>query len=174
MIYILTGVLIALAVAFLYPNQEKNNTTQKSESKTSSDEDAIVEKDFFADDDLSFSEKLHKTKELYPFSAWRKAFFEYDMEQYTAENCNAAKAIFDNLIEGLLKLGEDAKENEKIALFEKAVYSLNDLDTKVEGLIETGEREDLCELIDQITLAAGLNPTDYAGGEGLADLWRGW
>jgi len=46
---------------------------------------------------------------------------------------------------------------------------------KVEaGIIETGEREDLCELIDKITIAAGLNPEDYAQGDGLADLWREW
>jgi len=54
------------------------------------------------------------------------------------------------------------------------VLSLNELDDKIDGLIETGEREDLCELIDQITIAAGLNPENYADGEGLADEWREW
>jgi hypothetical protein len=41
-------------------------------------------------------------------------------------------------------------------------------------LIETGEREDLCELIDQITIAAGMDPKNYGDGEGIADEWRNW
>ena len=96
------------------------------------------------------------------------------MEQYTQENCDAAKSIFDNLISGLKSIGENAPEKEKIKLFQTTVLSLNELDDRIDGLIETGEREDLCELIDQITIAAGLNPENYADGEGLADEWREW
>ena len=96
------------------------------------------------------------------------------MIEYTEENCNAAKHIFDNLIDDLVKLGKNSKEKDKITLFKKAVISLNQLERKVNGLIETGEREDLCELINQITIASGLNPHDYANGEGLASLWRDW
>ncbi|MDX6181870.1 hypothetical protein SGQ44_04980 [Flavobacterium sp. Fl-77] len=48
------------------------------------------------------------------------------------------------------------------------------MNEKDEGIIETGEREDLCELIDQITLASGLKPKDYAKGEGIADSLREW
>jgi hypothetical protein len=42
------------------------------------------------------------------------------------------------------------------------------------SFIETGEREDLCELTNVISLAAGLNPDDYGSGEGLASEWRDW
>lgn len=48
---------------------------------------------------------------------------------------------------------------------------MNDAD---DSLIETGEREDLCELIDQITIASGLNPQDYVKGKRIADVWREW
>ena len=123
---------------------------------------------------LSFSEKLTKSKELYPFKYWRENYYEYEMEQYTQENCDAAKKIFDDLIGKLIKAGENEEKEKKIKLFEIAIKELNKLSEKEEGLIETGEREDLCKLIDKITIASGLNPTDYADGEGIADLWREW
>lgn len=44
---------------------------------------------------MTYSEKLLKAKDLYPFESWREKFFEDEMEQYTEENCNTAKAIFD-------------------------------------------------------------------------------
>jgi len=78
------------------------------------------------------------------------------------------------LIAKLVALGQGAYEKDKVELFKVAVLSLNKLNDEVEGLIETGEREDLCELIDQITIAAGMNPKNYAGGEGIADIWRDW
>ena len=118
---------------------------------------------------------------MYPFDKWREMFFpdpedeeSEGMEQYTQENCDNAKAIFDNLISGLKSIGENGAANDKVELFKIAVESLNDLNDKEEGLIETVEREDLCALIDQITIAAGLDPSDYADGEGLADEWRDW
>lgn len=123
---------------------------------------------------LSYSEKLIKSKELYPFKYWRENYYEYEMEQYTQENCDAAKQIFDNLIDKLIKAGENEEEEKKIKLFETAIKELNKLSDIVEALIETGEREDLCKLIDKITIASGLNPKDYANGEGIADLWREW
>ncbi len=130
---------------------------------------------------MSYSELLENTKQNYPFSRWRALYFpdpedveSEGMEQYTEENCDAAKIIFDNLIHGLVNIGEHAAESEKVALFKTAVESLNELGEKVDDLIETGEREDLCDLIDKVTIAAGLNPEDYADGAGIADEWRDW
>lgn len=130
---------------------------------------------------MTYSEQLENTKQHYPFSNWRSLFFPDPEDdgsegqvQYTEENCDAAKNIFDKLIQSLITIGEHAPENEKVALFKTAVESLNDLEERVEGLIETGEREDLCDLIDQVTIAAGLNPEDYADGGGIADEWRNW
>ena len=130
---------------------------------------------------MTFNDKLEEAKSYYPFTKWRESFFpdpeDEDfggMEQYTEENCNAAKSIFDNLITELKSIGESAPSQEKVELFKIAVEKLNELNEEVDDLIETGEREDLCELIDQITIAAGLNPEDYADGEGIADEWRNW
>ncbi len=129
---------------------------------------------------MTYADRLSKTKELYPFEKWRQLFFpdEEDdfegMEQYTEENCARAQKIFDDLIDNLMALGEDAAKAEKEQQFQTAIEATNVLSAEVEDLIETGEREDLCDLIDEITRAANLNPQDYANGDGIADLWRAW
>ncbi len=123
--------------------------------------------------DMAYKEQLEATKKHYPFGNWREGFND-GLEQYTEENCNKAQAIFDKLIAELISIGQDAKESDKVELFKTAVFALNELNDQVDDLIETGEREDLCELIDQITIAAGMNPKNYAGGEGIADQWRHW
>jgi len=122
---------------------------------------------------MAYQEKLLNTKEYYPFANWRESY-GHGLEQYTPENCDLAKRVFDTLINELITIGEAAPEPEKVKCFEIAILALNELNDEIYGLIETGEREDLCELIDQITLAAGLDPADYADGDGIADQWRDW
>lgn len=173
MIYIIIGLIILGLIAYML-NQKKQVTDSMNQSIISEDIQTKVKSNLIQNDDATYSEKLTKTKELYPFESWRENFFEYEMEQYTEENCNAAKKIFDTLIINLIEIGEDGNKITKVDYFEKAIKSLNELNNNDESLIETGEREDLCELIDQITIACGLNPVDYADGEGIADLYREW
>jgi hypothetical protein len=123
---------------------------------------------------MTYQEKLLKCKAGYPFTRWRKSFDD-GFEQYTEANCNKAKNVFDGLLDKLIKLGEQGSEEQKTAFFKEAVLTLNALNEEEdETLIETGEREELCELINQITGASGLNPKDYGDGEGLASEWREW
>jgi hypothetical protein len=122
---------------------------------------------------MAYKEQLEATKEHYPFSRWRESH-GHGLEQYTQENCDKARAVFDLLIVKLTALGQDAGEKDKVELFKTAVLSLNKLNDQIDGLIETGEREDLCELLDKVTIAAGMNPKNYAGGDGIADEWREW
>jgi hypothetical protein len=128
---------------------------------------------------MTYEEKLEATKVHYPFNRWSESFFpdENDvggMEQYAPENCDGAADIMNELIADLVSAGENAAESEKMQLFEKAVEAYNDMDDEIAGFIEIGERDDLCEIFDIITMAAGLNPEDYADGEGITDLWRRW
>ena len=174
MTYILILILIFSGLAYLYANQNKINPDSESEVLNTVPVKINKASNLKTNDSLSYSQRLQKTKEFYPFKNWRENFFEYEMEQYTQENCDAAKYIFDELIDKLIEAGENADEKSKLQLFEKALKSLNRLSEKEEALIETGEREDLCELIDKITIASGLKPEDYADGEGIADLWREW
>jgi hypothetical protein len=130
---------------------------------------------------MTYTEKLESTKKEYFFKEWiEKSIPDEDedfpgMEQYSEENCMRAQKIFDDLLDGLILKGQNAPESEKIALFKICVLALNDLNKEIDnGFIETNEREDLCELIDKITIAAGLNPEEYSDGEGLSDEWREW
>lgn len=174
MTYLIIGALMIGGIGYLYANSNKANKNPQLEKKLHVEIKPNSNFENLENDSLTYSEKLIKTKEFYPFAKWRENFLEYEMEQYTEENCNEAKSIFDNLISKLIKLGENANRTEKEKCFETAIKSLNKLNEKDTGIIETGEREDLCELIDQITLASGLNPKNYAEGEGIADLWREW
>lgn len=123
---------------------------------------------------MNYEQKLQQCKSNYPFANWRK-MFDRGLVQYTEENCDKAKDIFDELISNLITSGENAPEEQKVTYFEEAVLALNDLNDEQDGaLIETGEREELCELIDQITVASGLDPDNFGDGGGIADEWRDW
>lgn len=117
-----------------------------------------------------YEAKLNTAKAGYPFQRWQ----ESGLDQYTPEACSAFAAVIDKLIEELGQLGIDAAESIKLAAFEEAVVALNTLNEADESLIETGEREDLCELINTVAVAAGLDPSNYGDGEGPASEWRHW
>jgi len=130
---------------------------------------------------MTYQEQLEATKKYYPFARWRENFFpdkddpdSEGMEQYTQENCDKAQAVLDNLVSNLVGAGQSADESTKVEFFRTAILSLNKLNEEIDGFIETGEREDLCELIDQITIAAGMRPENYGDGAGIADEWRNW
>src|SRR5216684_4368509 len=101
-----------------------------------------------------YLKRLTATKECYPFANWAAS----GLEQYTDDACSLFTAVFDDLIQRLAALGEQASEKQKIAAFKQAVDALNALNEKDESLIETGEREDLCELCNVIATAAGIDP----------------
>ncbi len=125
---------------------------------------------------MSYESNLLGAKTNYPFDRWREGE-AHGLDQYTEENCNAARAIFDKLIAQLINLGESASEENKMAQFKIAVESLNELNDEAEGggaLIETSERDDLCDLIYVITEKCGIDPKKYGGGEGPASEWRDW
>jgi hypothetical protein len=129
---------------------------------------------------MSHETLLLEVKAKYPFDKWKTYAQpgkngEKGLEQYTEENCEAAKRILDTLISDLIDLGEEAPEEDKLQKYQVAVEALNTLNDETDGsLIETGEREALCELFYVIALKNGLDPTKYGDGEGPASEWRDW
>ncbi|MDR3457803.1 MAG: hypothetical protein P4N60_10190 [Verrucomicrobiae bacterium] len=117
-----------------------------------------------------YEKRLTGTKRHYPFAEWQAS----GLEQYTEEACAAFAEVFDRLIEKLADLGEHAAETQKLAAFQKAVAALNTLNDEDESLIETGEREELCELCNLVATAAGIDWKKYGDGEGPASEWRDW
>jgi len=118
----------------------------------------------------NYSTRLAATKSTHPFKRWA----ESGLGQYTAEACASFARVFDDLIGQLIALGEHAAEEKKIAAFQKAVEALNAMNEEDDSLIETGEREDLCDLCNAVATAAGIDPAKYGGGEGPASEWRDW
>lgn len=121
----------------------------------------------------SYPERLKAMKRQFPFKQWR-AGAEGGLEQYSKENCAVMAAIFDKLIKRLIALGEKAPEADKLAAFQEAIEATNVINEREMNLIETGEREQLCDLCNEIARAAGMDPTQYGGGEGPASEWRDW
>ena len=123
---------------------------------------------------MDYEARLLEVKENYPFDKWQN-FKNNGLEQYTKENCEAAKHILDTLLSELVVMGEDALEEYKLQKFQVAVESLNSLNGETDGaLIETEEREELCELFNMIAAKAGITPSNYGDGEGPASEWRDW
>ena len=117
-----------------------------------------------------YSNRLAGAKVSYQFLKWT----EWGIEQHTDDAINLFASVFDNLIEQLATAGEQAPETDKLAAFRQAVQTLNRLVEKDKVLIETDEREDLCELFNVIAIAARIDPRKYGDGDGPASEWRDW
>jgi hypothetical protein len=124
------------------------------------------------DTEESYADRLNRWRNNLPFSDWRTNF-ELGLEQYTQANCDQAERILKELVHGLIKAGETAPEAKKVILFKTAVEALNALNAET-NMIETGEREELCELFNLIAVDCGIDPSKYGSGEGLASEWRDW
>ncbi|WP_103668068.1 hypothetical protein [Pseudanabaena sp. BC1403] len=116
-----------------------------------------------------YTDRLLATKKRYPFARW----IANTIEDYNELSCQPYIVAFDTLLDHLVALGEQASTEAKLEAFQETVETLNDLNDN-DGLIETGEREDLCEICNIIAIAAGIDPTKYGGGEGPASEWRDW
>jgi len=114
--------------------------------------------------------KFNAIPQSYPFNGWRQS----GLAQYTADACSAFAAVFDRLIHNLVQAGESATEQSKLKFIQQAVEALNELNEQDESLIETGEREDLCALVNLVAVTCGLDPAMYGDGEGPASEWRNW
>jgi hypothetical protein len=122
---------------------------------------------------MTYADKLNQAKAHYPFKRWHEPFEDRLEEQYTQENCDKMQGIFDDLIVDFVAKGDLASESEKVKSFRGAIKVTNKLNDRT-GMIETAQREELCELIDIISLAVDLNSKNYGDGYGLADEWRDW
>ena len=114
-------------------------------------------------------QNIHET-----FLFWYESGENFGMSQYSKDNCNKAESVFRNLISALENLGLNAENEIKILAFKSAVEAMNNLNELIPGFIETGERETLCYLFDEVAKLAGLDPTKFGSGDGIASEWREW
>lgn len=114
---------------------------------------------------------LELIKETVDVMSWTEKK-EEGLEQYTKKNCKKAETIILSLINQLEKVAQNdflAKEE----LIKQSVLELNKFNDSLDGcFIETAEREELCDLFDNIADAVGLKVQDYP--DGIASKWRDW
>lgn len=87
---------------------------------------------------------------------------------YTEENVKECGVILEKFVSHL----EDVKSDEKtiLACIKITVEELNELNKRLnEELIETEQREDLCEFILEVAINAGLKAE-----EDITEEWREW
>ena len=156
--------------------EKVNDENQKPYKFEASKEQLDLQNKMLNQTKTEFKNQLNDIKKTFPFDYWYDELFkEYEMEQYTLENCKKAENIMNTLIEDLTKIGLNASESLKLEKFKKAVLEYNKLNEENDSaLIETGEREDLCEIMDRIGVICGLIPEKYGEGDGIASEWREW
>lgn len=92
---------------------------------------------------------------------------DMDEPYYPLEKVDECGRILDDFLAAMARTQGEAAI---MAQVEKTVLALNELNDACDGnLIETGQREDICELIEGAAKQAGL-VTD----EDITEQWREW
>jgi hypothetical protein len=90
---------------------------------------------------------------------------------YTQEHVDRCGAILDTFLASLAKSNGMSKNQDILKAVKIAVLALNKLNDQCDGsLIETDQREQLCEFIITATKSSGLETTVYD----ITEEWREW
>lgn len=89
---------------------------------------------------------------------------------YTQEHVDSCDEILNEFLSSLSKVEGVEKRESIMGVVKIAVLALNDLNAQCDGsMIETDQREQLCELIITAANDAGLNTEDD-----ITEEWREW
>jgi hypothetical protein len=89
---------------------------------------------------------------------------------YTQKHIDSCAKIIDEFFASLEGMGERKNEETITAIVKSVVVKLNKLNAKSEGnLLETDQREDLCDLVLCAAKQAGLESN-----EDVTEEWREW
>lgn len=86
----------------------------------------------------------------------------------SVELIEVCRQVFLDAIDALMEREGKPRKKLVVSVLRECVERLNELDAE-QHFIDTIEREDLCQEIDEIVCASGF-PND----EGIADRWREW
>jgi hypothetical protein len=99
---------------------------------------------------------------------------DYDPEldsEYTQEHINRCENLLDNFLTSLETIPATGQQDYILKAVKKAVLSLNKLNNECDGsLIETTEREQLCDIIIKAAQKAGLESAE----DDITLEWREW
>jgi hypothetical protein len=117
---------------------------------------------------------LKNIKDRSLFNRKWSTLFALGLYQYSEENLLRVDAIFIKLIDEIIEMKGKVKEELIIEKFKTAVNELNLLNAETgEVLIETSERDDLCEVFDKIAKSANIN-CDQFEHKDITYKWREW
>lgn len=126
----------------------------------------------YYDDFFKAQKKRNKTSKLQAirndFQFYQEGY--YKELGYSKKDCVLIDNIIFSLIEKL-ENNKEASEKQKLSYFKSSVLAINKVDAKLE-FIETGEREYLCDTLDAIATAVGMDVADYD--DDIASKWRTW
>lgn len=88
---------------------------------------------------------------------------------YTQAEIDACAAIVDTCLAALVKLPKPADAAAIMKEVERGVLALNALTERCDGLIETEQREQLCDIFIMAARDAGL-----VADEDITEQWRDW
>ncbi len=95
---------------------------------------------------------------------------EAEIDDFTDEDIDQCKSLIDSYLEALAAMDEPTDEV-IMAQVEKLILALNDLDEQTNHcMIETGEREAICALVQESAIAFGLQEYSYD----ITEDWREW
>jgi hypothetical protein len=114
---------------------------------------------------MNYAEKLQYIQSELPFDYWPNE---------GSDDADEGEGLFYDLIDQLIAFGQDGDLAAKTEAIQAAVLALNRMHTAHPDLIETEEREDICEMLNEIAAAAGIDVSAYAKEGSIADLWREW
>ncbi len=125
-----------------------------------------------------------------PTAGWRRTVAEQAVEVATgtlaADEAFAARLWPSDFVEAVdaaldeyeARVRQPAEDDAVVEAVKQVVLALNAIDEE-HGCIETGEREQLCEYIDDVLVATGVDVDALAARCGtnrtdLIDSWRDW
>lgn len=108
-----------------------------------------------------------------PTIVWKERMIEYGDDLFTEEIlelCDQVLSIFINKLEALDQSNVN-RDQEILEYIKQAVIAFNELNDENDYFIETMEREELAEFIDNAARAAGLT---VEKGFDITEEWREW
>lgn len=95
---------------------------------------------------------------------------EDEFDEYSKEHINRCASILDKYLSSVLDPSIHGKSDGIMEAVKRVVLELNDLNEQCgHSLIETDQREDICELIIDAASLAGLD-----GNDDITEEWREW
>lgn len=105
-----------------------------------------------------------------PTAKWTRRMKSGD-SSFTKAGIDEARALLERYVSTLVALTNRKAASGIYNSVKKLVLALNKLNARHDSMIETLEREELCDFIDKIIRATGL---EVAAGTDLTEPWREW